>query len=164
MIYCRNLSKIGGACLISFLPLLMVVNAFCQTREDTLSIRTAIAHYYTGLEQKDIKLARSAFDSRLIFFNGNYSGDQTQWQSHMFLHDKKIDSWIQFMIDTAGPHHNTFTFKHIYIRGHSALLVTEETGHNKFRSWNNEVVVWNLGFREDTWRVISVFIKDVSNP
>jgi hypothetical protein len=135
-----------------------------QTQKDTLAIQTAISNYYKGLEQNDIRLSRTAFDDKLSFFNGNHSDSPTEWQSHMYLNGRKINSWLEFMIKEAGPHQNSIEFKHVYLRGNSALVVTSETGKNKFRSWNNEMVVWNLGFRKGSWRIVSVFIKELSNP
>jgi hypothetical protein len=151
-----------------FFPFLL--SLFCyhtslgQTKTDTLAIQTAISNYYKGLEQKNARLARAAFDKQLIFLNGNHSDSPMQWQSHMYLHGRKINSWLEFMVNEASPHQNSIEFKHIYIRGNSALVVTTETGKNKFRSWNNEEVVWSLGSRKGSWRIASVFIKELSNP
>lgn len=135
-----------------------------QSKMDTLLVQNTITSYYKGLEQNNPRLARAAVDKRIIFFNGNHSDSPTQWQSHMYLRGRKINSWLKFMINEAGPHQNLIEFKHIYLRGNSALVVSRETGKNKFRTWSNEVVVWNLGFRNGSWRIVSVFIKELSNP
>jgi hypothetical protein len=154
-------------CLLVFSLLLSIVTiqtSHGQTKEDRLAVETAISSYYKGLEQRNVRLSRTAFDKQLIFFNGNHSDSPIQWQSHMYLHGRKINSWLEFMINEAGPHQNSIEFKHVYVRGQSALVVTLENGKNKFRSWNNELVVWNLGFRKGSWRIVSVFIKELSNP
>ncbi|MGH7599212.1 MAG: hypothetical protein ACREOI_22880 [bacterium] len=50
------------------------------------------------------------------------------------------------------------------IRGNAAVVVTQETGKNKFRAWENEKVTWLLGRRNNEWKIVGFFIRDIRNP
>ena len=52
----------------------------------------------------------------------------------------------------------------MYLRGDAALVVTEETGRNKFRQLDRELVTYLLGRQEGRWRLVGYFIKDIANP
>ena len=151
---------------ILFLASLLILASYAkaQSKQDTISIRKCISDFYEGFQLKKPDLVRNAIDSRLLFFNDNYSNDPLQWQSHLYLADSGIDTWIKFMIHEASPHQNRLEWMRIYIRGKSALVVTNETGSNRFRSWKNQTVVWNLGFNDGKWLILSAFLRDISNP
>ena len=53
----------------------------------------------------------------------------------------------------------------MYVRGDAGLVVTEETGRNRFRQWDREMVTYLLG-RESggRWRLVGCFIRDIANP
>ena len=65
------------------------------------------------------------------------------------------------MLNNAGPFKNQTKFKSFSMRQNLALVVTNETGLNKFRRWNNEEIAWMLGFSNNRWSVNGFFIREV---
>ncbi len=96
--------------------------------------------------------------------NGNYSDDPSKWQAHQFLSGTSIDEWINMMLENAGPFQNSFEIKNHNTRNNAAIVVTNETGRNKFREWKDEEVVYYFGKVENTWKLTGFFIKNLKNP
>ena len=64
----------------------------------------------------------------------------------------------------AGPYENDVQVKRVYQRGDAGLVVTEETGRNRFRTWDRELVTYLLGREGGRWRLVGYFIRDIANP
>ena len=64
----------------------------------------------------------------------------------------------------AGPYENRIQVVRVYLRGDAGLVVTEESGRNRFREWNRELVTYLLGREGGRWRLVGYFIKDTANP
>ena len=97
-------------------------------------------------------------------FNGNFSGDPTAWQAHLFLAGEDLQKWLEAFLEHAGPYENHHEFLHTSIRNNAAIVVTLETGKNKFRSWKKEQVLWQLGKYGTDWKIVGLFIKNIRNP
>lgn len=52
----------------------------------------------------------------------------------------------------------------VNLRGDAGLVVTEETGRNRFRQWNRELVTYLLGREAGRWRLVGYYIRDITNP
>lgn len=146
------------------LVLFFITQSFSQNIADKDSLQSVIHNYHQGFFTRNHDLTRSAISNQLNMFNGNHSINSEDWQAHMFLIGDQIDEWISFMILKAGPFKNNIKFKMQHVRSNSAIIVTEENGANKFRSWEREKVVYQLGNINGNWKILSVFIKNLKNP
>jgi len=130
----------------------------------TDSIIQVIHQYNYGFTNSLLESVRNSIGSQLIMVNGNYSGDPVDWQAHQFLNEKEIDDWIKMMLTHAIPIDNTVDVQNVDFRGNSAIVVTNEKGGNKFRAWQDEEVVYMLGYTSQGWKIVGIFIKNISNP
>ena len=144
--------------------LILFTNSFSQNTIQLDSLQLAVYNYHKGFSKQKPDLTRSAISSQLNMFNGNSSTNAIDWEAHMFIQGGEINEWINWMIENAGLFKNDITFKTQNKRSNSAILITEETGSNKFRFWENEEVVYQLGKTNDGWQILSVFIKNLKNP
>ena len=128
------------------------------------SLQSVVKNYHNGFNHQDIGLVKSSLGEQLNMFNSNSPDKAQDWEAHMFLQNDEIDEWIKWMFENAGPFHNAITFKKQHIRSNSAIVVTQETGYNKFRSWKKEEVVYQLGKTTHGWQILSFFIKNGKNP
>ena len=126
--------------------------------------KKAIAQYHNGLITNNPAKTRAVLSSQFMMTNGNYSGDPIQWQAHMFLTSPDLDAWPALFLQEAGPYQNQVEFLHVDIRGDAALVVTKDTGQNRFRHWQDEIVAWSLGRYDGEWKIVSMFIRDIRNP
>lgn len=139
-------------------------SAYSQIRPDEQAARDAVARYHSGLMESDSMKVRSALANGLFMFNGNYSDDQTRWQAHLYLTGESLQRWASQFISFAAPHKNQLRFLNVHLRGNAAVVVTSETGSNKFRTWNDERVVYQVGKKDGEWKIVGFFIKDIKNP
>jgi hypothetical protein len=97
-------------------------------------------------------------------FNGANSGDPKDWEVHMYLAGDDLDAWPERFVSGAGPHESAIRVVRVHLRRDAALVVTQETGRNRFRQWNGELVTYLLGREDDRWRIVGYFIRDIANP
>jgi hypothetical protein len=126
--------------------------------------QTAVVRYHTGLIENDPAAVRTALGKEFLMFNGNFSGEPTAWQAHLYLTGERLDRWPALFLKEAGPYENRFEFLHAHVRGDAAVVVTRETGKNRFRSWRGETVTWLLGRSDGEWKIVGFFIRDIRNP
>ncbi|HEU5039447.1 MAG TPA: hypothetical protein VFT84_01420, partial [Gemmatimonadales bacterium] len=107
---------------------------------------------------------RATLGSSFIMFNGAHSGDPHNWEVHMYLAGPDLDAWPARFVSGSGPHENALRVVRVNLRRDAALVVTEETGRNRFRQWDGEVVTYLLGREGDRWRIVGYFIRDIVNP
>lgn len=131
---------------------------------DSVSTKQVVTNFQSGITSNNVELLKNSVWEDFIMFNGNYSGDPVNWEAHMYLAENNFGEWAEWFLKEAGPHNNNFEFLHLYIRGNSAIVVTKDTGNNKFRNWKDEIVTWILGKRNNEWRILGYFIKDIKNP
>lgn len=131
---------------------------------DSVDVTSTINLFHYGFVQNDKKMIKSVLSDDLMYFNGNYSDDLATWQVHNYLSGKDLKNWLDFMLKEAGPFENNLRVIHCYIRRNAAILVTTETGRNKFRNWKDDKVVYLLGKQKGKWKLKSVFFKDAANP
>jgi len=124
----------------------------------------AIVQYHEGLMTNAPAEVLAALAPHFMMVNGNYSGDPTDWQAHLFLTGPALAEWPALFLREAGPYHNHYEVLHIDIRGDAAVVVTKDTGQNRFRTWEDEIVAWSLGRYEGEWKIVSLFIRDLRNP
>ena len=123
-----------------------------------------IDRYHQGLIGGDPEAVLAALGPDLFMFNGNFSGNPADWQAHLYLTGPALLRWVASFVTEAGPHANQWEFIHAHTRGQAAIVVTRETGRNRFRAWTGEVVTWLLGQRGGEWRIMGYFVRDLRNP
>lgn len=133
-------------------------------QSDTLAVQAPIIAYHEGFNTGNVDQVQDALGASYFMFNGNYSGDMEDWQAHQYLSGEALSGWPAMMIREAGPFENTYSFVQTSIRGDAALVVTRETGRNRFRTWDDEGVTWMLGREAGEWRIVGLFIRDIRNP
>ncbi|MEO9964759.1 MAG: hypothetical protein ABJF11_03155 [Reichenbachiella sp.] len=127
-------------------------------------IKQAIDSYHLGLSSGQVKLVTDAISDQFIMFNGNYSGEPLNWQAHMFLSGKDLNNWPSQFIAEAGPYQNQYEIISIHIRANAAVVITRDTGSNKFRAWKNERTTWLLGKKDQKWQITGYYLRDMVNP
>jgi hypothetical protein len=151
--------------LICFLPVCLRAQIPSDMpQHETAMLEEAISKYHAGFIKNDTAMVLSAIGKDFIMFNGNFSGDPAQWQAHLFLSGDNLRRWPAVFLKQAGPYENRHEFLHTSIRNNAAIVVTLETGKNKFRAWKNEKVTWLLGKSNEEWKIVGLFIKDIRNP
>jgi hypothetical protein len=127
-------------------------------------LNAVVRAYHSGLAAERAEQTIHALSRELFMWNGDSSDDPVMWQAHLYLADDAIDQWVAEMIEFAGPHENAVAILNTDIRGDSGLVVTEETGSNKFRKWDSEKVVYLLGRTDGDWQIVGLFVRDIGNP
>ena len=84
--------------------------------------------------------------------------------AHLFLAGEKLKSWPGNYLREVGPHQNQFTTVAVSIRGDAAVVVTRDTGSNRFRAWSDEETSWFLGRIDGAWRIVGMVIRDIQLP
>ena len=84
--------------------------------------------------------------------------------AHLFLAGERLESWRRDYLREVGPHQNQFTTVAVSIRGDAAVVVTRDTGSNRFRAWTDEETSWFLGRINGAWRIVGMVIRDIHLP
>lgn len=132
--------------------------------EDEKMLRDVLSSYHRGVTGNDPKLARSTIGEEFIIFSGDSSDDPTGWQAHLFRTGKGLKIYLSNYIKGAAPHENKFEVVHMYVRSDAAVVVTKDTGKNKFREWKDESVTWLAGKRDGAWKLTGYYLRGVKNP
>jgi hypothetical protein len=144
--------------------LLLVVLATPSRAAPPDAPAAAVSAFHEGMSGGDAARARGAIGEVLMMTGGAYSGEPRDWQAHQYLRGPAIDRWVSWMLANAGPFSNRWEVDAVSQRGDAAIVVTRETGSNKFRSWSDEIVTWHLGRDDGRWRIVGMFIRDLRNP
>jgi ketosteroid isomerase-like protein len=128
------------------------------------SPREVVERYHAALGKGDAAGVASTIGQSIFMTGGARSTDPAKWQAHMYLSGTRLGSWIPWFVAEAGPHLNEVRFVQSSVRGDSALVVTRETGRNKFRQWKDETVVWMVAREAGAWKIIGYFLQDATNP
>ena len=134
------------------------------TPTDSAAVVAAVEEYHEGLRRDDPGRVSAVLGPSFTMFNGNFSGDPRTWEVHLYLAGPRLAEWPVNFLRQAGPYQNQVQVIRVYVRGDAGLVVTEETGRNRFRQWNRELVTYLLGREGDRWRLVGYFIRDIANP
>ncbi len=117
-----------------------------------------IADFILGFVEKDSsRIARSIAKSFVMF--GGSSDNPLELEAHMFLKDESIAEWIQGMLDEAGPHENSYEIVHQSERMGAKVIVTRETGKNRFRVWEDQLTTYILGDYDGAWKIVAYYLN-----
>jgi hypothetical protein len=129
------------------------------------AITISVENLRKGFNGGDVELVASCFGQSLTMLSGNFSGDPLEWDAHQFLAGAEFRQWAEMMITQAGPQIITLQeIMRVHERSGAALVVTRETGSNKFREWQDELTTYWLGNIDGEWKIIGFFIRDSRNP
>ena len=131
---------------------------------DSAAVVAVVEEYQEGLRRGAPDRVRAVLGSSFIMFNGARSGDPKDWEVHMYLAGSELEEWPGRFVAGSGPHENSIRVVRVHVRRNAALVVTEETGRNRFRQWQEELVTYLLGREEGRWRIVGYFIRDIANP
>jgi ketosteroid isomerase-like protein len=127
-------------------------------------VERAIAEYNDALTAGDAARFRASLADQIFMFNGASSGDPTAWEAHMYVAPENLVRWSENFVTGAGPHSNSYKVLSVNVRANGAVVTTEDTGRNKYRSWDKMRVTWLVGKRAGKWKVAGFFIRDITNP
>jgi len=134
------------------------------TPTDSAAVVAAVEEYHEGFRRNAPSRVTAVLGPSFTMFNGNFSGDPRTWEVHMYLTGPRLMEWPVNFLREAGPYENQVQVIRVYLRGDAGLVVTEETGRNRFREWDRELVTYLLGREGGGWRLVGYFIKDIANP
>lgn len=118
-----------------------------------------------GFNEGDVEMVTSCFGSSLTMLSGNFSGDPREWDAHQFLAGDDIRLWAEMMVTQAGPQVVTSQeVIRVHERANAALVVTSESGKNKYREWRDQLTAYWLGNVNGQWKIMGFFSRDSSNP
>ena len=146
------------------LGLCLAVRPALAAPADSAAVVAAVEEYHEGLRRNAPERVTAVLGPSFTMFNGNFSGDPRTWEAHMYLAGARLAEWPRNFLAQAGPYENDVRVVRVYLRGDAGLVVTEETGRNRFRKWNREVVAYLLGRQDGRWRLTGYFIRDIANP
>ncbi len=145
--------------------ILLSIHSFGQSvAEEKQQLTEIVLAYHQGFIDGDSARTAGALSDGIMMFNGNASDDPLDWQAHLYFSGDTLHQWVKDMITFASPHQNKIEFLNIHIRNGAAVVVTSETGSNKFRSWKDEKVVYLLGKTAGRWKLSGFFMRDGKNP
>ena len=146
------------------LALIARLAAAAPSPTDSAAVLAAIEEYHEGLRRNEPGRVSAVLGPSFTIFNGNFSGDPRTWEVHMYLAGSRLTEWPVNFLREAGPYENQVQVVRVHLRGDAGLVVTEETGRNRFRQWQGEVVAYLLGRDAGGWRLAGCFIRDIANP
>ena len=100
-----------------------------------------VTDFIMGFVENDAEKIASTLAPHLAILGGCIPN----LEAHMFLTGPPLQEWIHGMLEEAGPHQNDFTVARTSERMGATLIVTNETGRNRFREWQDQVVTYILG-------------------
>lgn len=131
---------------------------------DSAAVVAVVEEYHEGFRRDDPGRVSAVLGPSFTMFNGNFSGDPRTWEVHMYLAGPRLTEWPVNFLRQAGPYENQVRVVRVNLRGDAGLVVTEETGRNRFRQWNRELVTYLLGREAGRWRLVGYYIRDITNP
>jgi hypothetical protein len=131
---------------------------------DSAEAVALVEEFHDGLRDNQPGRVSAILGPSFTIFNGNFSGDPRNWETHLYLTGARLAQWPANFLRVAGPYENQVKIIRVYLRGDAGLVVTEETGRNRVRQWRNELVAYLLGRDSGRWQMVGYFIKDIANP
>ncbi len=131
---------------------------------DSAAVVATIEEYHEGFRRNTPSRVTAVLGPSFTMVNGNYSGDPRAWQAHLYLTGADLAAWPIAFLREAGPYENQLEVLRVHLRGDAALVVTRESGRNRFRQWRGELVGYLLGRDRGRWRLVGYFIRDIANP
>jgi hypothetical protein len=132
-------------------------------RADRTAVLQTLREYHDGLEAVDVRRVLRVLGPTYFIADESTAGRE-RIGAHLFLTGDKLMAWPRAFLEEAGPYQNTFESVSVSIRGDAAVVITRETGRNRFRRWRNEEAAWFLGRSEGRWRIAALIIRDIQLP
>ena len=124
----------------------------------------AVEEFHEGFRRNAPARVSAVLGPSFVIFNGNFSADPRTWQAHLYRTGSRLADWPGNFLREAGPYENVVRIVRVHLRNDAAVVVAEETGHNRWRSWDKEIVTYLVGRDEGRWRLVGYFIRDIANP
>ena len=128
------------------------------------AVTTALSGYHRALQADRPATVLQFIGPTLFMADERSSGGSDRLSAHLFLTGQALQSWPRAYLNEVGPYRNEFRVLSVSIRGDAAVILTRDTGRNKFRSWQDEEVACFLGRTAGQWRLVGLVIRDIQLP
>ena len=128
------------------------------------AITGALSAFHAALQNGESEKAGRFLGPSLFMADERSSGGPDRMSAHMFLAGEELQSWPRSFLEEAGPYRNDFRVLSVSVRGDAAVVLTSDTGSNRFRSWKDEGVAWFIGRTSGRWRIVGMVIRDIQLP
>ena len=118
-----------------------------------------VGQFITGFTKQEAEQIIPTLAPHFAIVGDDPSGDSPQLQAHMFLTGQATIDWVHGMLEEASPHENTFEVIHSNERMGAIVVVTEETGKNRFRSWDKQHATYILGDIAGEWKILAYYLQ-----
>ena len=140
------------------------VSGSFEGEKDAEKMIAVVAGYHKAFTSNQADEVADYLGPTLFMFNGASSDDVKKWQAHLYLAGEELQEWPVEFLNMVAPYQHELEVLSSSVRGESGLVVTRETGKHKFRSFENEKRVYLMARTDDGWKIIGIFIPDMSNP
>lgn len=154
-------SVLVAVALVFAVPL-FPANAQESTEPDQTSQEAAavITQYHNAVNSADVDALLAVLGPQVSMFNGAGSSNPADWRPHLFLSGAEVAEWAQFFVQQSGPHTGSSSIIQATMHQNQGLVITQETGSNKFWSWENQQRVWLLGQTKDGLKIVGIFYPE----
>ena len=142
---------------------LMVATYIHASEGDAGQAVRAVEAFHERLAAGDAAGAAALLGPTLFIADERTSGGD-RLSVHFFRTGPGLVAWPAGYLKEVGPHANSANVLSVSHRGDGAVVITRNSGSNKFRKWENEEVAWFLGKVEGRWRIVSVIYRDIQLP
>ena len=115
---------------------------------------TVVEAYITGFVSNDAPQILSTIAPNLVMI-GTSANNTNHIDAHMFLNGEAVEQWVGGMLSDAGPHENQFQLHYTSERMGATVIMMRETGKNRFRTWDNQLVTYILGDFGGQWKIMA---------
>ncbi len=130
-------------------------------REAVVEILTA---YHAALQAGEPQGVGRLLGPSYFMADESSAAGSEQMSAHMYLTGAELQAWPRAFLNEAGPYRNEYRVLSVSIRGEAAVVLTRNTGSNRFRRWLDEEAAWFLGRASGQWRIVGLLIRDIQLP
>ena len=119
-----------------------------------------VEQFIRGFVEQNAENIVQSLASHVAIFGTDSSGNPLGVNAHMFLNGQAmVREWVQGMLTEAAPHENTYKIVHKSERMGAVIIVSQETGRNHFRTWENQFVTYVLGDFDGRLKIMAYYLR-----
>ncbi len=131
---------------------------------DREAVIGALSGYHGALQAGQPEKVLQFIGPTYFMADEKSSAESGRLSAHLFLTGQALQSWPSAYLNEVGPYRNEFRVLSVSIRRDAAVVLTRDTGRNRFRAWQDEEVAWFLGRIAGQWRLVGFVIRDIQLP
>jgi hypothetical protein len=135
-----------------------------QPADEREAVTKVLSGYHAALQAGQPEKVLEFIGPTLFMADEKSTAESDRLNAHLFLTGQTLQSWPGNYLKQVGPYSNEFRVLSVSIRRDAAVVITRDTGRNRFRSWKDEEVGWLLGRTSGEWRVVGFIIRDIQLP